>query len=195
MRAVTAGPIVRNAYSVLGVDRDSDDVAIAAAYRRLARRYHPDIAGEAATVRMSAINAAFDLIRTPERRAEYDLQLAADGITMPSTKRWRPKPAEAPRPTASWVPSEPRTEWSSDRDGTGGAGPPPGRPSGSVLSFGRHVGWSIGEIARADPGYLVWLEERREGRPYLAEIDRTLRAVGYRHDPEPYRNGSRFFRR
>jgi hypothetical protein len=49
-----------------------------------------------------------------------------------------------------------------------------------VLSFGRHLGWSIGEIARRDPGYLEWLEDRREGRPYLDEIDETLVRVGYR---------------
>ena len=33
-------------------------------------------------------------------------------------------------------------------DGLGAAGPPPGRPSGSVLNFGRYSGWSLGEIAR-----------------------------------------------
>jgi hypothetical protein len=58
-----------------------------------------------------------------------------------------------------------------------------------VLGFGRHTGWSIGEIARVDPGYLVWLEDHREGRPYLDEIDRTLRATGFRRPtdtrPEP----------
>lgn len=67
-----------------------------------------------------------------------------------------------------------------DYDGTGGAGPAPGRPSGSRLAFGRHLGWSIGEIARVDPGYLEWLEDRPEGRRYLEEIDRTLREVGFR---------------
>ena len=66
------------------------------------------------------------------------------------------------------------------RDGTGAAGRPPGRPSGSVLDFGRHLGWSIGEIARVDPGYLVWLEGRPEGRPYLDEIDSLLRRTGFR---------------
>ena len=49
---------------------------IAAAYRMLARRYHPDIAGEAATRRMMRINAAWDRLRDPERRAAYDDELA-----------------------------------------------------------------------------------------------------------------------
>jgi hypothetical protein len=66
------------------------------------------------------------------------------------------------------------------RDGTGAAGPPPGRPSGSVLQFGRHIGWSIGEVARVDPGYLEWLEAHREGALYLDEIDEALVRVGFR---------------
>jgi hypothetical protein len=58
------------------------------------------------------------------------------------------------------------------RDGTGGAGRPPGRPSGSVLDFGRHIGWSLGEVARFDPGYLVWLAER----PRVSRIARRSTA-------------------
>jgi len=81
-----------------------------------------------------------------------------------------------------------------ERDGTGGAGRPPGRPSGSVVPFGRHIGWSLGEIARVDPGYLVWLEDRPEGRPYLEEIDRILRRSGFRHESEPVAKKGRFAR-
>src|SRR5688572_13134122 len=57
-----------DAYTILGVSPDSDDEAIAAAYRSLARRHHPDIAGEDATRRMSRINAAWDLLRDPTKR-------------------------------------------------------------------------------------------------------------------------------
>jgi len=49
-----------------------------------------------------------------------------------------------------------------------------------VLDFGRHIGWSIGEIARVDPGYLEWLSQQREGRRYAAEIDGVLRRAGFR---------------
>jgi curved DNA-binding protein CbpA len=132
-----------DAYVVLGIARDADDQAIALAHRRLARRHHPDVAGEGANQRMMRINAAYDAIRTAERRAEYD--------------RGRRKVV---------------------RDGTGGAGRPPGRPSGSVLDFGRHIGWSLGEIARVDPGYLVWLSERAEGVRYRAEIEVLLDRMG-----------------
>jgi curved DNA-binding protein CbpA len=192
-----------DAYTTLGVDQDADDAAIAAAYRTLARRYHPDVAGDGATAAMMRINAAFDRIRTPERRDDYDRELDEDESARPIQRRRRARTTEparsragaaaAARPGTGWTPPtathpvDPaawRSGWVPERDGTGGAGPPPGRPSGTVLPFGRHVGWSIGEIARADPGYLVWLEERHEGRPYRAEIDTTLRATGYRHDQD-----------
>ena len=155
-----------DAYEILGVEPGCDDKEIAAAYRALARRHHPDVAGEEGTARMMRVNAAFERIQTAEARAEYDKEQTASGAR--------------------------RAGWSPEYDGTGGAGPAPGRPSGSVLGFGRHIGWSIGEIARYDPGYLVWLEERREGRKYLDEIDRMLRTTGYRRptDPKP-ENGRR----
>jgi curved DNA-binding protein CbpA len=133
-------------YVVLGIARDADDRAIAAAHRRLAWRHHPDVAGEAATGRMTRINAAFDAIRTAERRVEYERARRIVG----------------------------------NPDGTGAAVRPPGRPSGSVLDFGRHMGWSLGEIARVDVGYLVWLADRPEGARYRAEIDAILGRSGMR---------------
>ncbi len=180
-----AEPITRNAYAILGVSPECDDDEILTAYRALARRYHPDIAGEAATERMTRINAAFERLRTPERREEYDQELEASGV--PRSRRARraaPPPTTSDDPAAAPVARPAAPSWRHEPDGTGGAGRPPGRPSGSVLRFGRHLGWSIGEIARVDPGYLVWLEERREGQPHLEEIDRTLRATGYRVDRE-----------
>lgn len=160
----------QDAYTILGVARDADDEAIATAYRALARQFHPDIAGDPATRRMMDINAAFESIRTQQARAAYAVAEAA-----------APTPVE-PRPKAhAWQGDErAHRAWTPERDGTGAAGPPPGRPSGSVLDFGRHIGWSLGEIARVDPGYLVWLAEKREGRPYLAEIDALLARTGHR---------------
>jgi hypothetical protein len=65
-----------------------------------------------------------------------------------------------------------------------------------VLDFGRHVGWSIGEIARVDPGYLQWLAERPEGARYRAEIDALLSRMGMRTSAPatpvpPWRRGVR----
>jgi DnaJ domain len=167
-------------WTVLGVPHDADDEAIANAYRALARRFHPDVAGEAATRRMIRINAAFDAIRDSERREAYAEAIGG----MPQSRGADGAPTYPSNPTAATDHLRRR-----QNDGTGAAGPPPGRPSGTVLDFGRHLGWSIGEVARVDPGYLVWLAERPDGRPYLAEIDATLRRVGYRTDPVAGRRG------
>jgi hypothetical protein len=64
-----------------------------------------------------------------------------------------------------------------------------------VLPFGRHIGWSIGEVARIDPGYLAWLQPRREGEPYREEIGRYLAAQGATPtaaDPAPGRKRGLF---
>lgn len=166
-----------DAYAVLGVPRGSSDKQIAAAYRRLARRFHPDIAGDEATAEMTRINAAFEAIRTSQRRAQHEARSRPQG---PVAGHGAGGPGRHGGGTHHLHHDPAR--WRRGRDGTGGAGPPPGRPSGSVLDFGRHIGWSIGEVARVDPGYLAWLEDRPEGRPYLAEIDETLRRAGLRTD-------------
>jgi hypothetical protein len=64
--------------------------------------------------------------------------------------------------------------------GSGAAGPPPGSPSGSIVSFGRYQGWTLGEIARTDLEYLEWLDRMPIGRTYQAEIDMLLRKHGRR---------------
>lgn len=173
-----------NAYAVLGVTPHATAAEILAAYRSLARRHHPDLAGEAETARMSRINAAFDTLRDSRRRRAHDVELglavvAAERAERAERERERERTRTSPPSPIEYTPPRP-VERGLERDGTGGAGPPPGRPSGSVLTFGRHLGWSIGEIARHDPGYLEWLEDRREGRPYLEEIDKALVRAGYR---------------
>jgi hypothetical protein len=69
-------------------------------------------------------------------------------------------------------------------DGTGAAGPPPGNPSGSVLTFGRYAGWSLGEIARTDLEYVEWLDRMPIGRSYRDEIDAILRRTGRRRSAD-----------
>ena len=178
-------------YVILGVDRSADDRAIATARRRLARTFHPDVAGDAASAEMMRINAAFDRIRDRRRRAAHAVEEAEEGGAAADSRRETP----TSRGDTGGGSATTGLGWAPERDGTGGAGRPPGRPSGSVLPFGRHIDWSVGEIARVDPGYLVWLEDRREGRPYVEEIDRVLRHVGFRR-PDDARpdQGARFRR-
>ena len=60
-------------YQTLGVGRDAPADEIRKAFRRLARKYHPDVSKEAgAEERMKEINEAYAVLSDPEKRAAYD---------------------------------------------------------------------------------------------------------------------------
>ena len=60
-------------YSALGIDRTASEEDVRKAYRKLARKYHPDVSKEAdAEKRMRDINEANDVLRDKEKRAAYD---------------------------------------------------------------------------------------------------------------------------
>ena len=66
-------------YGVLGVEPSAGDAEIKTAYRRLARKYHPDVSKEAgAEDKFKAVNEAYEALRDPEKRKAYD-QLRAGG--------------------------------------------------------------------------------------------------------------------
>ena len=66
-------------YNVLGVEPNAGDAEIKSAYRRLARKYHPDVSKEeGAEDRFKAVNEAYEALRDPARRKAYD-QLRARG--------------------------------------------------------------------------------------------------------------------
>ena len=209
-------------YKILQVDSEAEDEVIQAAYRRLARKYHPDLAASPdAANRMAAINAAWELIGEPAKRVAYDrartplatTPVAAGGwhrsraawVGRAARVRRRHQADRATRPgssssgggtsSASTPPAETVSrDWTSGRstqgsgyeesmhsaDGFGAAGPPPGRPSGTVLNFGRYAGWSLGEVARSDMEYVEWLDRAPIGRNYRQEIDEILRKSGRR---------------
>src|SRR5258707_4718354 len=82
-------------YKVLQVDSEAEDEVIQAAYRRLAQKYHPDVAtGPGAEARMAGINAAWEVLRDPARRAAHDL---ARRLAARSAERAAAGPA-GPRP-------------------------------------------------------------------------------------------------
>jgi curved DNA-binding protein CbpA len=181
-------------YKALQVDPEADDEVIRAAYRGLARKYHPDVApGPEAAARMATINAAWALVGDPDARRRYDrtrLTQASPPASPSGSQATGTSPQAAPKPP----PEEVSPDWTSGRSSTGGgydpsmrapqghgaAGPPPGRPSGSVLNFGRYSGWSLGEIAGSDIEYIEWLDRAPIGRQYRDEVDQLLRKAGRR---------------
>ncbi len=65
-------------YEVMGVKRDATQDDIKRAYRKLARKYHPDVSKEAdAEKRFKEIGEAYEVLKDPEKRAAYD-QLGAN---------------------------------------------------------------------------------------------------------------------
>jgi molecular chaperone DnaJ len=60
-------------YQILGVSRDVDKDELKRAYRRLARKYHPDVNKElGAEEKFKEINRAYEVLSEPETRARYD---------------------------------------------------------------------------------------------------------------------------
>lgn len=132
-------------YVALGVAPSASRESIRAAYRSLARRHHPDRGGDAA--RMASLNAAWDILKDPARRAAFDaMRGSSPEPPIPAPPFWAP----AARPAA------------------------PG--SGTILDFGRYEGWSLARVAEADPDYLEWLVRAPIGRPLKPEIDAMLAA-------------------
>ncbi|MGH2393092.1 MAG: DnaJ domain-containing protein [Candidatus Limnocylindria bacterium] len=136
-----------DAYRTLQVVPDADDFVIEAAFRVLARRYHPDgHKGDAA--RMAEINRAYDLLRTPIRRRRYDRerQLTPVGPGRASVQ---------PPPTNGYA----HAATNGNR-----------HVSFDVVDFGRYEGWTLKDLAKHDPDYLRWLSRSSGGVRYRNQI-------------------------
>lgn len=193
-------------YKTLQVDPEADPDVIQAAYRRLAQKFHPDLASDPESARrMALVNRAWELVSDPVRRAAYDRERAA--ATAPTSPAGAPWPASDP-PGQRATGTSPN--WTSGRSDVGGgydpasmraddrlgsAGAPPGTASGPVLTFGRYAGWSLGQVARVDLEYIEWLDRMPIGRPYRSDIDAILRAKGRRGVDAPGEQRRGLFRR
>jgi hypothetical protein len=153
-------PVERDAYAVLQVVRTADEDVIAAAYRALARRYHPD-GREPDPARMAEINTAYDRLKTAEARRRYDE--AGPGMAV--------GPGSAP--ASSYDP------WWASRSA------PKVDIDDETIDFGRYEGWRIADLARHDPDYLLWLSRHSMGLRFRDAIARSLP-----DDPQVGRRGA-----
>jgi curved DNA-binding protein len=79
----------RDYYKILGVERAATADQVKTAYRRLARKYHPDVSKEKnAEERFKEVQEAYEVLKDPEKRAAYN-QLGAD---WKSGEQFRPPP-------------------------------------------------------------------------------------------------------
>ncbi len=90
-----------NPYKILAVDPSADSDVLAAVYRAMSKKYHPDInKAPDAEARMREINRAYDMLKDPEQRKKVDAELAREatrqgGYTPPRPAS--PRPGTTPR--------------------------------------------------------------------------------------------------
>ena len=165
-------------YKILGVPRDADRHTVQAAYRRLARRHHPDFGGDPRI--MALLNEAWWVLGDASRRETYE------GAS--PRRHTRRQPIVTPEPAGPLAAAAERRRQ-----------PDPHRPTETTLDFGRYAGWTIPAVAMQDPEYLEWLMRSQAGRMYRAEIVSRLRERREGQPPtalkeRPRRTGSRFRR-
>ena len=138
-------------YAVLQVVPTCDQEVVHAAFKALALKYHPDRdATRRAADKMAELNRAYALLRDERSRAAHDRsrRTTIAGISVASSSR------------------------------PGSVAPPPVASPGSVLTFGRYTGWSLRDLARRDPDYVLWLSRHSSGIRYRTEIYGILRTMG-----------------
>lgn len=144
---------MRDPYKILGVSHDADRHTIQVAYRRLARRHHPDFGGDQEL--MAVVNEAWAVLGDATRREAFDAKSsrrpAAPVIVTPEPAGPLAAASERRRPRRTGV-------------------------NETTLDFGRYAGWTIRALSIEDPYYLEWLMRSQAGRMYRAEIVTTLQA-------------------
>lgn len=141
---------MKDPYEILQVHRQAEPEVIRAAYRALARKYHPDSGGDPR--RMAEITEAWAILENGEHRATLDAQ-SARSHTRRSTDR-------KSSVQLAGLGSQARAA----------------QGAGSVIDFGRYAGWTVDRLATHDPDYLEWLARTPIGRRLTVEIDAALSA-------------------
>ncbi|WP_334180090.1 DnaJ C-terminal domain-containing protein [Pseudoxanthomonas sp.] len=138
-------------YAVLGVEPTAGDAEIKTAYRRLARKYHPDVSKEpGAEDQFKAVNEAYEALRDPQKRAAYD-QLRAQGY----------RPGEEFRPPPDFGRGGPGSQEFDYEEIFGGAG-------GGSGGFSDFFEGLFGRRARAEQGAPRGPQPSRDSRAKFA---------------------------
>jgi curved DNA-binding protein CbpA len=149
----------RDAYEVLQVHPKADQAILHAAFRILAAKYHPDRdQSPGANRRMAELNIAYEAVRSEDRRVLYD---KAQTLHVPIAPVVTPYAAAKPAPAPA---------------------------SAETVDFGRYAGWTLEELAKQDPDYLVWLSRHSSGIRFRRRIGELL---ARRASPPPAQRRSR----
>jgi len=157
----------RDYYEVLGVSRTATDDEIKKAYRKLARKHHPDVnpGDKSAEERFKEINEAYEVLSDPDKRKKYD-QLG---------QNWKAG-ADFTPPTGwegSWESAGgegPRVEYRDFSDLFGGAG---GQGAGGFSDFFESIFGGRRGGTRAGPGFAM------RGQDVEAEITLDLESLNH----------------
>ena len=174
--------IQRDYYKVLQVDPEASTEVITAAFKVLAKRWHPetDLTG-VHEIRLAELNRAYGVLKNVASRRSYDEERML---------RMNPMgPGPEPEPVlAPVVVPPPRRHMSAAGTPDGdamlsrmGGSPPPitsaetSLTAGDMrLDFGRYAGWSLYDLSRKDPAYLRWLARHSSGLRFRREISLVL---------------------
>lgn len=139
--------MARDLYAVLGVPAGADARAIGLAYRRLCRRYHPDVSREpSAEARIREINAAYEVLGDERRRQAYD----------------RARVAKAPPPPDAWAAAYRHWQQSTR--------PPPWDAAGGARIKVSPGAIDFGYVGRGEIAVRPVLVRSLDGRPIDASV-------------------------